>query len=178
MKSLENLYLEHEGMITNNLPDIKHVDLWKEQVSFLADELPFKSPAIFLSYRILDTIDAAGNGQILTLGIDIYYYYETLSNTHRSSKNQNKALGFLDMISKIHALFHGTDGENYSEMRRAGMSPVETGTSNLLYVQKFQCTADDDSAMTIFEETSVNEIDITKSIDVEPDEEEDYIEVR
>jgi len=173
MKNLKDLYLEHSKMITDQLPEIKHIDLWSEQVSFLMDEHPFKSPAVFFAYRSLNTRDGSNKSQSVKMGVDVYYYYETLADTYKGSRNQNKALSFLDMMSKIHQTFHSTSGKNYSEMRRLGFAPVETGTANLLYVIKFECMISDDSALVIDDPTNVNDIKVSKETFIE----EDYSEI-
>lgn len=174
MNNWKELYLEHQNRITEFLPQIKHTDLWSEQVSFLMDEHPFKAPAIFLAYRSLNTRDASNKSQSVKLGVDIYYYYETFADTRKGSKNQNKALAFLDTLTQIHQVFHGTSGEYYAEMRRLGFAPVETGTANLLYVVKFECMISDDSAMVFGEETNVEDISIQKGV---PNNYDDYNEI-
>lgn len=173
MKNFKDLYLEHTKMITDSLPEIKHIDLWSEQVSFLMDEYPFKSPAVFFAYRSLNTRDGSNKSQSVKMAVDVYYYYETLADTYKGSRNQNKALSFLDMISKIHQTFHSTSGQNYSEMRRLGFAPIETGTGNLLYVIKFECMISDDSALVIDDSTNVNDIQFSKKTFTE----EDYSEI-
>jgi len=160
MENFKDLYKEHEAIITNKLPEIKHVDLWHEQVGFLQSEHPFKAPAVFFAYRILKAEDQGEKTQNVTLGIDVYYYYETFADTHRRSKKQNKALDFLDTLTKIHAVFHGSSGTNYCEMRRVGFQPVETGTANILYVQRFECIIVDSSARVLFEDVPNEDIDI------------------
>jgi hypothetical protein len=151
MKDLKNLYLEHETRISENIPDIKHVDLWSEQVSFMADEHPFKSPAVFFGYRILNAEDQGEKQQQLRLQVDVYLFYETFADTSKGSKKQQKALDFLDLLTKINACFHGTSGNYYGEMRRTGFNPVETGGAGILYVQRYELSMTDDSAAVLYD---------------------------
>jgi hypothetical protein len=151
MKDLKNLYLEHEKRISDNIPEIKHVDLWSEQVSFMADEHPFKSPAVFFGYRVLDADDQGEKTQELRMQVDVYLFYETFADTSKGSKRQSKALNFLDLLTKINACFHATFGNYYSNMRRTGFNPVETGGAGILYVQRYELTMTDDSAKELYE---------------------------
>ncbi len=160
MQNLEQLYLEHEKIITDNLPEIKHVDLWAEQVSFLAEEHPFKSPAVFFSYRSNAMEDISLKEQRVHLQVDVYYFFETFADTARGSKKQTKALDFLKLLSKINSFFHGTSGVNFEEMRRIGFTPVETGTANLLYLQRYECILLDQGAMVESEHVLVNDVDV------------------
>lgn len=151
MKDLKNLYLEHEKRISDNIPEIKHVDLWSEQVSFMADEHPFKSPAVFFGYRVLEAEDQGEKTQELRMQVDVYLFYETFADTSKGSKKQQKALNFLDLLTKINACFHATFGNYYSNMRRTGFNPVETGGAGILYVQRYELTMTDDSAKELYE---------------------------
>lgn len=165
MDCIEEMYLEHENTITNKLSEIKHVDLWHEQISFLQEEHPFKAPAVFFAYRSNNIDDLGNKIQDVGLQVDIYYYYETFADTARGSKKQNVGLNFLKMISKINACFHGTSGTYFREMRRVAFAPVETGTASLLYVQRYHCHMIDASAKELSNLVEVNDVEITN---VEP----------
>ncbi|MEH6406658.1 MAG: hypothetical protein V7767_05195 [Leeuwenhoekiella sp.] len=164
MENLKQLYLEHEQRVTDNLPEIKHVDLWAEQVGFLAEEHPFKTPAVFFAYRILNANDQGQRVQQLRMQVDVYIFYETFADSKRGSKMQNKALGFLDLLTKINACFQGGSGNYFSEMRRTGFNPVETGTAALLYVQRYECSVNDASAQALYNNMKFEnmEVDVVK----------------
>lgn len=150
MENLKELYLEHSQRITDYLPEIKTVDLWSEQVGFLAEEHPFKAPAVFFSYRVINTDDQSDRIQQLRMQVEVYLYYETFADTKRGAKRQDKALSFLDLLTKVNACFHASNGNHFYEMRRTGFNPVETGTANLLYVQRYECMVNDASASVLF----------------------------
>ena len=40
-----------------NTPEIEHIDMWHEQVSFLDEEHPFPSPAVFIEFNTLGIED-------------------------------------------------------------------------------------------------------------------------
>ncbi|MEO6176957.1 MAG: hypothetical protein ABIP27_17520 [Flavobacterium circumlabens] len=160
MKDFKNLYLEHEKRISDNVAEIRHSDLWSEQVSFMAEEHPFKSPAVFFGYRILSAEDQAEGIQDLLIQVDVYLFYETFADTSKGSKKQQKALDFLDLLTKINACFHASNGIYYSNMRRTGFSPVETGGAGILYVQRYVCSMIDDSAKELYVNMKFDNIEI------------------
>ncbi|QAR30650.1 hypothetical protein EQP59_04460 [Ornithobacterium rhinotracheale] len=51
MENWQDLYKELAEKITNKMPQISWVDLWHNQVSFLADEHRFNTPAVFIALR-------------------------------------------------------------------------------------------------------------------------------
>lgn len=160
MQGLEQLYLEHSQLVTDKVPEIKHVDLWAEQISFLNEQHPFRAPAVFFAYGSNEMEDLGNKTQRVNLQVDVYYYYETFADTARASKKQPVALDFLKLISKINTCFHGVNGTIFKEMRRVGFSPVETGTSNLLYVQRYTCYMIDDAAKILSDTVKVDEVNI------------------
>lgn len=160
MENLKELYLEHEKRITDNMADIKHVDLWSEQIGFMEQEHPFKAPAVFFSYRMLSADDQGKKIQQLRLQTEIYLYFETFADTKRGSKRQEKALNFLDLLTRINACFHGSHGKYFGEMRRTGFDPVETGTANLLYVQRYELTVNDASAQVLEDELQFDAMEV------------------
>ena len=168
MKDLKNLYLEHEKRISDNIPEIKHIDLWSEQVSFMADEHPFKSPAVFFGYRVLSAEDHGEKAQELRMQADVYLFYETFADTAKGSKKQSKALDFLDTLTKINACFHASNGNYYSNMRRTGFSPVETGGAGILYVQRYEFTMMDDSAMVLYDNLKFEQMEVAVIKEIVP----------
>lgn len=146
MQNWKDLYLEHAQAIKDKMPDIEWFDLWHNQVNFLTEEHPFATPAVFASYRTLGTQDFGEKVQKVNLQVDFYLYYETFADTYAGSHNQSSALDFIDLMDKLNATFHGTSGENYSEMRRINFAPVDTGNAGNLYRISYSCALIDYSA--------------------------------
>lgn len=159
MQYWTELYLELANKIKDNLTKIQWVDLWHEQVSYLTDELPFPTPAVFISFILLNADDKGMKGQLCNTQIDLYLFYETFSDTYLGSVNQDSATGFLNQLTELHKLFHGTSGTNYFEMRRVGMNREDSGDAGNLYKISFQCIVDDMSAMPDTNEELVNEVE-------------------
>lgn len=161
MEQWSDVYTEIADKITVNLEDIRWVDLWHEQVSYLTSELPFPVPAIFISFKTLDMIDMSLLEQQCNTQIDFYLFYETFSDTYNGSYNKNSAIDYLKTLTRIHQLFHGKDGDNYSTMRRVDMGREESGGAGNLYRISFTCLIEDSSAMVVFNEANINDINIT-----------------
>ena len=162
------IYKEIAEKITANLPDIRWVDLWHEQVSYLTEELPFPTPAVFISFNTLGTEDTGKLVQNCNTQIDLYLFYETFSDSYEGSSNQAGALEFLDRLTELYALFHGKHGEHYSEMRRTDMSREESGGAGNLYRISFECLVTDYGAQELFNEVQMPEREIETSDEMPP----------
>lgn len=143
----DGLYLELAQLLTTEIEEIEWLDLWHNQVGFLDDEHPFNTPAVFLAFRILNTEDQGKLAQRLTVQLDVYYFYETFSDTFNGSFNQEDALAYLKTLGKIHKTLHGKSGECFSEAKRTGFGAVDTGSAGNLYRQTFTMLVDDATAM-------------------------------
>ena len=82
-----------------NTPEIEHIDMWHEQVSFLDEEHPFSSPAVFIEFNTLGIEDEGLLVQRLHTQIDFRLFYETFSDTCEGAEMQEEALSFLDLLT-------------------------------------------------------------------------------
>lgn len=140
------LYKELADIITTNINEVKWVDVWKNQVSFLDSELPFPAPAVFLAFQSDNMSDLSQKQQDITMLVTAYIYYETFAESFEGSYNQDSALGFGEILTNVHKNLHGTSGTNFSSMKRIGFQPVDFLGAGLLYQQTFTCQVIDKSA--------------------------------
>ena len=156
MEHWQDLYIELAERISEKLPEIRWIDLWHNQVGFLADEHPFGTPAVFIGFRSAQINDIGELVQIVDLQVDFYLYYETFLDTFQGAYNQQGALEFTKSLDALFGNFHGTSGRNYSSMRRVSFAPIDTGTAGNLYQVTFECKLHDSSAMKYYEPTQVH----------------------
>jgi len=161
---ITELYKELGTKIFDNMPEIKWIDLWHNQVGFLENEHPFPTPALFLSFRSNTMNDLAEKIQKVGIQIDFYLYYETFTDTYHGGFNQDDALDFLKSIDNLHKLLHGTSGENYTAMRRVGFNPEDTGNAGNLYRVTYECNSIDYNAFIERENGTFKDLDVEKFI--------------
>lgn len=162
MEFWNDLYKELAEKITSDLEQIRWVDLWHEQVSYLTTELPFPTPSVFLAFNSVDVEDMGLLSQQINTQVDCYLFFETFSDTYTGAYNQGSALEFLEQLTELHKLLHGTDGENYTEMRRMDLKREDSGNTGNLYRISFQCMVYDNSANKQYEDKEIKDIDIQK----------------
>lgn len=164
MEYWSDLYEEIADKANKNLAEIEWIDLWHEQVSYLTAELPFPTPALFLAFSLIGADDRGTLVQDCNTQIDIYLFFETFSDTYFGSANKDRATDYLRTLTRLNALFHGKNGNNYSEMRRVDMQRIDSGDAGNLYRISFQCLVTDYSAQLLFNETEnpAAELEITK----------------
>jgi len=162
VQNFTELYKELCQKVIAAIPEIEWQDLWHNQVTFLEDEHPFPTPALFYGIRILNAEDGGEKLQDLDVQIDMYHFFETFADTYNGSFNQDSALGFLDNCNKVYQLFQGTSGNSYAEMRRVSFAPVDTGSAGNLYRQSFVCKMRDLSAIKQYNTVIPDEVTIIR----------------
>ena len=160
LQGWDKLYQELAKKVNDNISKIEWIDLWHNQVGFLQEEHLFPTPALFFAFRILKVEDLSENAQEITLQIDMFYFYETFLDTYSGSYNEDDALDYLNNLTAIYKVFHGSNGENYSEMRRTGLAAVDTGSAGNLYRQTFDCTTTDVAAVKNYNTVIPNSLQI------------------
>ena len=173
------IYLEIAEKIKANIEQVRWIDLWHEQVSYLPEELPFPTPAVFIDFNTREANDTGLLVQELLVQVDLRLFYETFSDSYDGSCNQAGALEFLDRLTELHALFHGKHGEHFSEMRRIDMTREDSGGAGNLYRISFECIVTDYAAKELFNEVQSPErgVEITKELPPAPPPSEPMFDV-
>lgn len=160
MSNWKDLYTEISEKIIENSPEIKWVDLWHNQVNFMAEEHPFHTPAVFLDFRILNVSGLGGNHQQLEVQVGMYLFYETFLDTFDGAYNQEDALDYLALLSELQACFHDSNGCHYDEMTRTGLQPIDTGAAGNLYLITFSCGLIDTAAEAVEDAAIPNNVEV------------------
>ncbi|MBS2099177.1 hypothetical protein [Carboxylicivirga linearis] len=161
MEAWTDLYNEIAQRINDKLPEVSWVDLWHEQVSYLTEEIPFPTPAVFIGFNTNGCNDLSQLIQECDLQVDMYLFFESFGDTYHGAYNQGNAIDYLRLLSKLHAAFHGVSGEHFQTMRRVDMHREESGGSGNLYRISFNCNVEDASAQAEFNQNEVNDITIS-----------------
>jgi hypothetical protein len=162
------IYKEIAEKIKENMPIVRWIDLWHEQVSYLSEELPFPTPAVFIDFNTQKADDTGMLVQELLVQIDLWLFYETFSDSYDGSYNQAGALDFLERLTELYALFHGKPGNNYSEMRRIDMQREDSGSAGNLYRISFECIVVDYAAKELFNEVVIPERELNIENEIPP----------
>ncbi|GLB51720.1 hypothetical protein NBRC110019_07590 [Neptunitalea chrysea] len=158
--NFSNLYKELSTMITDTIDGIRWVDLWNSQVYNLDTEAPFPAPAVFMAFRSNTMQDMSAKVQSVQLQVDFFLFYETFLDTFNGAYNQDEALSYLEHLDSLNALFHGSHGEHYSNMKRINFSPVDTGGAGNLYSVTYTCDFVDRTAQKQWDEGSFADLTI------------------
>lgn len=168
MEAWNDLLVELSTKIREKLPEIKWLDLWRNQLASLTDKPPFPTPALFLSFKTLGCNDKGLLIQDCNTQVDMYVFYETVNNASLDPNIQTADLEIFKMLTKIHKVFHGKSGINHGILRRVGINREENSGIGCLYRISFECIVEDTSAQIDYPVKLVNDISIERVINEKP----------
>ncbi len=159
-------YKELCPLINTDVPEIKHIDLWFEQIDYAEEEYPFPAQSLFMDFDCDDTQTIGEGVQDINCVITFYHAFDTLSETYHGSTNQQIALEFMAVQKKLHKLLQGLSGVSFSPMDRVGNKryPTKHGYLNVREMA-YKCIIRDYSAKKEYIDVTVTGIGVDNSVD-------------
>lgn len=142
------LYAEIAQIVRNEIPELQNVDMWHSQVSSFVEPISLPSPSLFIGFKMLSCNDKGGLVQDCNTQIDFYLFYQPSTGE------------YLQILTKLHQVFHGRFGGNFGTMRRLAVNQEGSGVAGCLFRISFECVIEDSSAMINFENRPVGDIGI------------------
>ena len=100
-----------------DVPDVRYIDLWHEQIDNLEGEHLFPTPAVFIGFNTLDISDIGILAQDIDLQIDLYVFWETFSDTYNEAVMQEDALNYLNLLTVLGMMLHGKSGTHFGTLK-------------------------------------------------------------
>lgn len=126
--------------IRQQVPDIKHVDLYHRQEVAVDDDgnwIPFPAPAVFLEFNTAQVNDLGEGKQEMLMDITVYLYTETTADTNQGGIGQARALAFIALMRRLHQVLHGAEGQHFGPLSRTALRRVDAPPYAMLYAQTY-----------------------------------------
>jgi hypothetical protein len=152
--------------IKADVPEIKHLDLWYEQIYFEEDEYPYPENCLYLDINIESTKTLGNNAQELECTIGFIHVFDTLSETYHTSTNQAIAFEFIATQKKLHKLLQGLSGTNFSPLDRVSNKSIPGAKKNGYLIVRnmmYKCIIIDYSATKEYNTHTITDIDISST---------------
>lgn len=129
------------------MPEVKHIDLWHEQIDYEENEYPWPAESVFIEFAMNNISTTGLKVQDLDCVITFFYVFDTLSDTYHKSSNQETAIAFGTGLKRLHRLLQGTTKDNFSSLDRVAFRRVPAPQYLMVYAQSYRCIIRDESAM-------------------------------
>ncbi len=112
----KELYNAIKTKLAEEVPEVKHIDLWNHNVEFIEQEEGWERPAVFVEFGKIDWSPFQGGGQRGKGTVTIHLVTDWAEGGHDAA---------FDLESKVHGAIDGLGGEDFN-----GMALVETVTNH------------------------------------------------
>lgn len=164
----------HPTQKSLGIPEIGHIDLWREQIDYDEESYPWANDSLFINFNTLQNETTGNNIQDCVTEVSFIYAKVCMASSFHGSDNQNQALEFGYTNRKIHKMFQGRSGVNFSNMDRVrGPRRLPSPYYLLVYEQVYKCiirdmTAMDEPAQALLTGTTLRKQTITSAVDDSP----------
>ena len=126
-------------------PEVKHIDLWNEQVEFIEQEEPFGTPAVFVEFRPVRWATLGGTVQQADVDIRLHIVTPWKGSAKDGSIFQQDALERFALLERIdRCLFNlqgAEGGTSFCMTRRTGSSTNHNHDELVEDIADFTCKA-------------------------------------
>lgn len=151
------LYKSLMEQILNNMPSIKHIDLWNNQTAMEVEEIPFNRPAVFIELVPMQWLTQGSKQQVGDREVIVRLVTDTQGSATASTESDatiNSSLQRLSLLEELFVTLQGYqahDGKSqFSKLVRIG-EQLDTNSSTLNTDQyTFRTRLTDSSATPTF----------------------------
>lgn len=100
-------------VVTNELPEIKYVGLFRNQFMNQSKERPINYPALLIEIPSVDFEQNTGYSQFADVNIIFHIGMQVINNIERGDKMVDNSLHYIELVDRIWNVFDGiSDGED------------------------------------------------------------------
>lgn len=112
----KELFNAIKAKLGDEVPEVKHIDLWNHNVEFIEQEDGWERPAVFVEFGKIDWSPFQGGYQRGKGTVTIHLVTDWAEGGHDAA---------FDLESKVHSAIDGLSGEDFN-----GMALMETITNH------------------------------------------------
>lgn len=102
----------------DNVLQIKHIDLWNNQLQHIKEEEQFAFPAVFLEFMPIKWEALGGKRQQANIVINVHIVSNNKVRTNQKSNSASTGLLHLELIDAVHKQLQGWCGEYFGSLNR------------------------------------------------------------
>ncbi len=112
----KELFNAIKAKLASDVPEVKHIDLWNQNIEFIDQEDVWERPAVFVEFGKIEWSPFQGGCQRGKGIITIHFVTDWADGGHDAA---------FDLCYKVHTALDGLSGEDFN-----GMALVETNTNH------------------------------------------------
>lgn len=133
--------------ISQQVPEVKHIDLWNNNIAVLSGGAVWPRPAVFIEFETIEWRQQQNRVRMADIAVRLHIVTDAVSYNGSTDPKQDTALAFLDLLNKVNAAMQGLRGENFAGFMLTTSATNHDHAELIESVERYITRAQDTSAM-------------------------------
>lgn len=141
------IYKAISERITEKVPEIKHIDLWNNNIAALSGGAVWPRPAVFVEFETIEWRQAQNRVRMADVAVRLHIITDAVSYSGSTDPKQDSALKFFDLLNKVNAAMQNLQGENFAGFMLTTSATNHDHAELIESVERYITRVQDTSAM-------------------------------
>ena len=147
--------------LTAQVPDIKYLDLWNNNIASLSGGAVWPRPAVFIEFETIEWKQQQNRARMADIAVRLHVVTDTVSYNGSTDEKQDTALAFFDLLNRINSAMQGLRGENFAGFMLTTSATNHDHAELIESVERYITRAQDTTAMLdTFQRVEVTNLNI------------------
>lgn len=133
--------------ISQQVSEVKHLDLWNNNIAVLSGGAVWPRPAVFIEFETIEWRQQQNRVRMADIAVRLHIVTDAVSYNGSTDPKQDTALAFLDLLNKVNAAMQGLRGENFAGFMLTTSATNHDHAELIESVERYITRAQDTSAM-------------------------------
>lgn len=133
--------------LSTDVPDVKHIDLWNNNIEILTGGAVWSRPAVFVEFETIEWRQQQNRARMADIAVRLHIVTDAVSYNGSSDPKQDSALAFLDLINKVNSAMQGLRGDNFAGFMLTTSATNHDHAELIESVERYITRVQDTSAM-------------------------------
>lgn len=147
--------------LTAQVPDIKHIDLWNNNIAVLSGGAVWPRPAVFVEFETIEWKQLQNRARMADIAVRLHIVTDSVSYNGSKDPKQDTALAFFELLNKVNAAMQGLRGNNLAGFMLTTSATNHDHAELIESVERYITRVQDTSAMLeTLQQTNVAKLNI------------------
>ena len=133
--------------LTEQVPDIKHLDLWNNNIAVLSGGAVWPRPAVFVEFETIEWKQLQNRARMADIAVRLHIITDAVSYNGSTDTRQDTALAFFDLLNRVNSAMQGLRCENFAGFMLTTSATNHDHAELIESVERYTTRAQDTTAM-------------------------------
>lgn len=133
--------------LTAQVLDIKHLDLWNNNIAVLSGGAVWPRPAVFVEFETIEWKQLQNRARMADIAVRLHIVTDAVSYNGSTDTKQDTALAFFNLLNRVNSAMQGLKGENFAGFMLTTSATNHDHAELIESVERYVTRAQDTTAM-------------------------------